>query len=70
MLYEVILLRAASLLGLNGPRPLWASIGLALLRISWVGVVLYHTVPVVQDEMTRVSRIFGLRPVYFLSLPE
>ncbi|PVH82036.1 hypothetical protein DL98DRAFT_587045 [Cadophora sp. DSE1049] len=70
VLYEIILVRAAALLDLNGPRPLWASIGLAFLRVVWVGTVLYHTVPVIEDELTRVSRIFGLRPVLFLALPE
>ena len=70
VLYEIILVRAAILMGLNVPRQLWISIGLALVRCTWVWIVLYHTIPVVQDEMTRVSRIFGLRPVYFLSLPE
>ncbi|KAH7386385.1 hypothetical protein BKA64DRAFT_142444 [Cadophora sp. MPI-SDFR-AT-0126] len=70
VLHEIVLVRAAALLGLDGPRPLWASIGLAVLRFFWVGLVLYHTGPVIEDELTRVSRIFGLRPVYFLALPE
>ncbi|KAH7317781.1 hypothetical protein BKA65DRAFT_599769 [Rhexocercosporidium sp. MPI-PUGE-AT-0058] len=70
VLYEIIVVRAAAMLGLNGPRPLWASTALAFARVAWTGIVLYHTLPVIQDELTRISRIFGLRTIYLLSLPE
>ncbi|KAL5331875.1 hypothetical protein ACEPPN_001414 [Leptodophora sp. 'Broadleaf-Isolate-01'] len=70
VLYEIILVRGAARLGFNGPRPLWASAALACARVVWTGIVLYHTVPVVQDDLTRISRLFGLRNVYLLSLPE
>ncbi|CAL3967942.1 unnamed protein product [Diplocarpon coronariae] len=53
VLYEMALVKAAGRLGLMGPRPDWLELALALARTVWTGFVLYHTVPVVEDELTR-----------------
>lgn len=70
ILIEIILVRGTALLGLNGPKPLWACAALGLLRVMWTGLVLYHTVPVYQDELTRVARVFGLKTVLFIPFPK
>lgn len=70
VLCETALVKAASLYGLDEPRPGWQKIALALIRVTWSGVVLYHTVPFIENELILVSRILGLRPLYFLTLPD
>ncbi|KAI9050635.1 hypothetical protein LZ554_005794 [Drepanopeziza brunnea f. sp. 'monogermtubi'] len=70
VLYEIALAKAASGLGFGGPKPGWLRLALAAARIAWTALVLYHTVPVLEDELTRVSRILGLRPLWLMTLPE
>ena len=70
MLYEIAILKLANSLGFNGLKSFWVTGMLSAIRLTWVILVLYHTVPIIQDEVTRVSRIFGLQPVYLISMPK
>ncbi|CZT52700.1 uncharacterized protein RSE6_14059 [Rhynchosporium secalis] len=70
VLCEIVLLRTAAMLDFNGSKSLWTSASLRVVNLIWTGLVLYHTVPLVQDEMTRVSRMYRLKPVYFITFPQ
>lgn len=50
------------------PRARWMRWGLGLARLGWTVGVLYLTVPVIADELTKVTRIFGLRQVVLFPL--
>ncbi len=70
VLYETAIVKLSAALGLNVPRSAWLNAVLTVTRLTWTGLVLYHTVPIIVDELTRVARILGLRPVYLFALPE
>jgi hypothetical protein len=50
-------------------RAWWRRYGAGIMRLLWTVVVLYVTVPIVADELTKVSRVIGLRPTVLLPLP-
>jgi hypothetical protein len=50
-------------------RAWWKRYGAGIIRLLWTVVVLYVTVPVVADELTRVLRVMGLKPTVLLPLP-
>ena len=43
--------------------------GAGIIRLLWTIVVLYVTVPVIADELTRVLRVMGLKPTVLLPVP-
>jgi hypothetical protein len=50
-------------------RAWWKRYGAGIIRLLWTVVVLYVTVPVIADELTRVLRVMGLKPTVLLPLP-
>ncbi|KAH8777115.1 hypothetical protein F5882DRAFT_502855 [Hyaloscypha sp. PMI_1271] len=50
-------------------RAWWKRYGAGIIRLLWTVVVLYVTVPVVADELTRVLRVMGLKPTVLLPMP-
>ncbi len=43
---------------------------LGVLRLAWVVGVMYWTAPMIVDELTKVSRVFGVKQPMLLKLPE
>jgi hypothetical protein len=68
-LVEILLEQASMRLGLEKLRSLWVRSGLVGARLVWTFGTLYFTVPVIADELTKVSRLMGLRPVLLIPVP-
>lgn len=47
----------------------WTGLGASVVRFVWAIAILYTTVPMFADEITRVSRVMGLTPTLLLPLP-
>ncbi len=45
------------------PRARWMRLGVRLVRLGWSTGIFYLTMPIGSDELTKVTRILGLRPV-------
>lgn len=43
---------------------------LGILRVAWTGSVLYYTAPLIVDELVRVARKMGNRPVFLFPVPK
>jgi len=70
ILGEVIVEHALRGSGRLMPRARWMRWGLGLVRLGWTVGILYLTMPVIADELTKVTRIFGLKPVVLFPLPK
>jgi hypothetical protein len=70
VLGEVIVKHALQGSGRLKPRAQWMRWGLGLVGLGWTVGILYLTMPVIADELTKVTRIFGLRPVVLFPLPK
>ena len=44
-------------------------VGLIVMRLVWVVGTFYYTAPIIVDELTKVSRAMGKRPVFLFTLP-
>jgi hypothetical protein len=51
-------------------KPFWMEACLSLTRLAWVMGSLYYTVPIIEDELIKVSRVMGLRPVLLFTPPD
>jgi hypothetical protein len=49
-------------------RAWWIRWGLGLVGLGWTVGILYLTMPVIADELTKATRIYGLRPVVLFPL--
>lgn len=70
VLGEVIVEHALQGSGWLKPRAQWMRWGLGLVGLGWTVGILYLTMPVIADELTKVTRIYGLRPVVLFPLPK
>jgi hypothetical protein len=62
-----VLLEQALMLHFQGSarvRPVWRRLCSGFARLVWTVAALYLTLPLIVDELTRVTRTFGLRPVF------
>lgn len=50
--------------------PLWLVVVLGAWRVLWTGSVLWHTVPIVQDQLMRVLRMVGLKTLTLFTAPK
>ncbi len=68
VLGEVIVKHALQGSGRLKPRARWMRRGLGLVGLGWTVGILYLTI--IADELTKVTRIFGPRPVVVFPSPK
>jgi hypothetical protein len=70
VLIEVLASRAMR--GITGPGEKSGMLKtcLGILRVVWTGTVLYYTAPLIVDELVRVVRQMGNRPVFLFPVPK
>ncbi len=70
MLLEVFVERVRQGDKRSKPRQSWIRWGMSGVRLVWVVGVLYLTGPLIVDELTRLSRVMGLRPTVLFTIPK
>jgi hypothetical protein len=70
VLVEAIVVKVSTRTKSKRSMPFWMISCLGVARLAWTVVILFYTLPVLFNELTKVLRMYGLRPVFLLSLPE